>query len=228
MLLMAVVAVVTVTKYGVVSMIDVALMTVVMVATLLLLLKVYCRWYVLVVVVLAPVVAVFITSPPDNWIFGDMVEPYNEELLLENIHYNERVDELDDTTAIASNNDCYEMGLSDLHLYEGKHVVMFVSPTCEVCRASASKISIIIERHHLDQAKFIYVFPRIKDTTRYEDFYSNSRAKRLQECMIDKDLFLKITKGAFPLVLMMEDGFVVSAFSNRNMDESEILSFLED
>lgn len=87
---------------------------------------------------------------------------------------------------------------------EGQCVLAFVTPGCPYCRMARQKLGSIAERNHLDTTGFIYVEP----------------------ADITDSLFLQITYGARPLVLLLEDGQVVATYHYRNIDESEIAAFL--
>ena len=56
-------------------------------------------------------------------------------------------------------------------------------------------------------------------------FYKESQSTPHQEIRISRDLFVGITKGQFPLVLLFDGDSVVSSFST-NVSEKELQDFL--
>ena len=170
---------------------------------------------------LVPLVAVFVLSPPDNWFYRGSSEPFDKELFLAEItpSGNEYGKELPDLGA-------GENVLSDADLNVGRHVVAFFSPKCAYCQLAASKISSIVSRHNLDTNAIVYVFPKVDDDGLYDDFYKNSGAARMNEMKISKTLFLKITRGEFPLVVLVDDGTVEASYGYRNINEKRVADFV--
>lgn len=90
--------------------------------------------------------------------------------------------------------------LADKELRSGNKIMAFVTPGCPYCRMTRQKLEYIASRHHLPPDAIIYVEP--------SDIGANT--------------FLKTTRGASPLILLMEDGTVTSTFHYRNIDERKI------
>ncbi len=169
--------------------------------------KFYSRWYVTLALVLTPFVAVFILTPPDSWFYTGTHERYNEELFYETVG-------------------AEDSAFSEAGLEEGRHVVAFFSPTCGYCQLAAGKLTTIVERGELDCDKVLYVFPIVKKQESYDHFYEESRSGHYNEVFIDKETFIKITQGAFPIVLLVEDGDVKVSFAYRNINEQIVKRFL--
>lgn len=210
------------------------LMLVMMAVGLLASFSFFNKWYVTASLVLAPLVAVFILTPPDNWFYKGEFEPFDKELFYKQLAY-ETDDQMSDTVSISSvgegaERDVHSVSgtLSSLQLQSGRHLVAFFSPGCGFCRLAAGKISTIYNRHSIDPAKVIYIFPTVSDTLRYAEFYEASRSSRFVEQRIEKDMFVYITRGAFPLIALVDNGEVVASYSYRDIDESEITDFLTD
>lgn len=177
----------------------------------------YNRWYVTAILILTPIVTTFILTPPDNWFYRDSDERYDEELFYQQIAPSGI--EQDSVSAPQ---------LTTFGLDKGRNVVAFFSPKCGYCKLAAEKISTIASRYNLDGERITYIFPIISDTASYGRFYEKSRSPHYREARIDKELFIRITRASFPIVLLVEDGKTVASFAYRNIDEKMIKDFLED
>lgn len=164
------------------------------------------RWWLWVPVVLAPVVAVFVTSAPDNWLFGPGEEPYRQEALHE---------------AIGAEGEC---GM--LNLDEGRHVVAFVTAGCQFCRMADRKITSIFQRHDLDTAAIVYLMPALDSTLKPMTRVDTAFLRPAY--VISKKAFLEITYGNRPVVMLMNDGEVEGSFHYRNIDETRIVQFMTE
>lgn len=184
----------------------------------------YGRWYVVTALVLTPIVTTFILTPPDSWFYRGDREPYDEELFMQQMRGEEvKPVEGSDTTAAE---ELSVDKLSEMGLERGNHVVAFFSPSCGYCRLAAWKLSTIVSRSGAEAEGVMYVFPKVVDEKSYELFYEMSHSERFTERRIDKEVFVRITRGSFPLILLMRDGDVVSSYSYRNIDEKAIGEFL--
>ncbi|MBR5092450.1 MAG: thioredoxin family protein [Bacteroidales bacterium] len=94
--------------------------------------------------------------------------------------------------------------LAEEGLAEGHQLVAFVTPGCPMCRMAREKLSSIASRHHLDSAAIHYYEP--------------------QE--LPDALFLQITYGQRPLILLLDNGVPVVTYHYRNINEKEIAGFL--
>lgn len=94
--------------------------------------------------------------------------------------------------------------LAEEGLAEGHQLVAFVTPGCPYCRMTREKLSSIASRHHLDTASIHYYEP--------------------QE--LPDGLFLQITYGQRPLILLLDNGVPVVTYHYRNINEKEIAGFL--
>ena len=187
----------------------------------------YKKWYVTVLLLLAPLVAIFVLTPPDSWFYRNTDEPFDEALLRETLQP-AVVDSAMATTAdsVAASDTVATGALADLGLDKGRHVVALFSPGCGYCRLAAGKIATIASRSDNDGSRIVYVFPKVEGEERYDRFYEESRSPRYTERRINKVLFVRITRGAFPMVLLMEDGEVKASFAYRNIDEALLRDYL--
>lgn len=85
-------------------------------------------------------------------------------------------------------------------LTQGNHLVAFVTPGCPYCKMSRQKITSIAQRNHLDSNRIHYYEPSdIGDT-----------------------LFLRITFGQRPFIVMLEEGRPDVTYHYRNINERQI------
>lgn len=177
----------------------------------------YNKWYVTTALILTPIVTTFTLTPPDSWFYTGNDERYDAELFRQQIT---AVDEsIQDSVAAPE--------LSNLGLDRGRQIVAFFSPKCGYCRLAAEKIATIVDRYNLDSENITYIFPEVRDSASYDLFYEDSRSPRFNEVHIDKELFIHITRAAFPIVLLVEDGETTASYAYRNINEGAIRSFLE-
>lgn len=208
-----------------IDLLALVMMFVMMIVGILASLKFYNRWYVTAVLLLAPIVTTFILTPPDSWFYKSDTEVFDKELFLSQIKGEETQNDnaVVDSVAVEQEDvDC----LADIGLDSGRHIVAFLSPSCSVCRLAADKISTIARRSCPDTSQIVYVFPKVANEESYEKFYSNTHTMRFNEKRIDKELFVRITRGAFPLILLVDNGEIQTTYSYRNIEEGRIVDFL--
>ena len=86
-----------------------------------------------------------------------------------------------------------------------RRLVAFVTPKCPYCKLAREKLGSMAKRHGFEEGKMVYVEPSD----------------------IGDSLFLAITYGARPLMMLMDGGEVKSTYHLRNVDENEVTEFLE-
>lgn len=101
------------------------------------------RWFVWLPVAVAPFVAVFCISVPDNWMFGPEEEILNYEKL---------------EAAIGDGGE-----LQAAHLDEGHKLVAFFTPGCPFCKMARQKLSTIADRYEVEEQAIVMVYP-VKDS----------------------------------------------------------------
>lgn len=212
-------------SYRFVNLLACVLLAVMLGVGLLASFRFYRKWYITALLVAAPLVAVFILSPPDTWYYNDDNEPYNESLFYEQIlPVNEKalraVRQLDSTAELTVGT------LADANLLEGRHLVAFLSPNCAFCQLAAQKITTLCSRHDIGKEQILYVFPQIQRPEAYDRFYEVTLSEHFAERRIDKYLFVKITRHSFPLILLVDNGRVCHAYGYRNIDERAIADFM--
>lgn len=94
--------------------------------------------------------------------------------------------------------------LAEDNLTEGHQLVAFVTQGCPYCRMTREKLGSIAKRNHLDSTRYHYYEP--------DD--------------LPDDLFLRITYGQRPFVLLLDNGKPVVTYHYRNINERQIVEFL--
>lgn len=116
-----------------------------------------------------------------------------------------------------------------LSLSSGRRIVCFYSTGCEHCRHCASKMSGIIRRHNLpaDSISVVFMQSHVKQDSLIRDFYSDyGNGLQLSYSVLHPYVFLPVTNGSMPLVVLMEDGRVVKEYDYLTIDENEIRFYL--
>lgn len=101
--------------------------------------------------------------------------------------------------AIAPDGDLAEYGLQ-----EGRHLVAFVTPGCPYCRMTRQKLDSIAERHGIEKGRMLFLEPEAMGVA----------------------LFMEITHGKRPLVMLVDHGQVTTTYHYRNIDERQVSEFL--
>lgn len=162
------------------------------------------QWLALIGVAIASTIAIFLISPPDNFMSS----------------YRLNNDLQRDVFAEALN----EPPLDTLDLAEGKQVVCFYSTGCQFCQLSAQKLSLMQQRYGFPAENITYVFMGTEEGI--VKFYEKSESACYRNVIYpDVIKLLKIVDGDFPVVVFMENGKVVHEYGSRNMREEEIKDF---
>lgn len=117
--------------------------------------------------------------------------------------------------------------LADNGLTDGHKVLSFYSKGCQYCRRTSETISMIQQRHNLPADAFVTVFAG--DTIHGLDaFYDTPYAVRFNPMAIPSDDFLRITYGAAPLVVLLDNGKIVETYGSGYISESKIVEFVSE
>ena len=163
------------------------------------------RWLILGVAVIASTVAVFLISPPDNY-----TPAYTPEHNLQMELFDELLD---------------EPPLDSLNLRDGKQVVCFFSTGCEFCQMAAHKLSLMQQYYGFPADRITNVFMGTEEgITR---FYEKSESAQYRDVLYpDVVSLIKAINGAFPTIVLMDNGEPVYEYGFRSMNEDEIKSFM--
>jgi len=155
------------------------------------------KWIIYCAAIIIPTAATFILSPPDNWYY----ENYGKS-----------------TTV---NEDAFRSALDDgsipSGILEGEHVVCFYSLKCEFCRMSAKKIATLRQRGEFPAYPVTVLFGKGKDPADLSEFINDTGLEPDSWQFIDPSLFLKITNGEMPLILILQDGVITKKYCYRDI-----------
>lgn len=116
-----------------------------------------------------------------------------------------------------------------LGLSTGRRIICLYSATCEHCRHSASKLAGIIRRHDIPHDSVSVIFMQThenQDSVSREFFINFGEGLELNNSYLHPYLFLPVTNGAMPLILLYEDGKVVKEYDYLSLNEKEISDFM--
>ncbi|MBC8045887.1 MAG: DoxX family protein [Fimbriimonadaceae bacterium] len=111
-----------------------------------------------------------------------------------------------------------------IQIDSGKKIVCFFSLQCKYCQLTASKISVLAERYHLEDNVY-YVF--YGDEKYLESFWNGSHSKQFAYKIIPVQNFFRVSGPHLPAVYLFNNGKVIKKFSNDSFDETEISNFFE-
>ena len=95
--------------------------------------------------------------------------------------------------------------LANEGLAEGHQLMAFVTRGCPYCRMTREKLGSIAKRNHLDTSRIHYYEP----------------------ADLPAGLFLRITYGQRPFVVLLDDGHPVATYHYRNINERQVTDFLQ-
>ena len=163
------------------------------------------RWLILCVAVIVSSVAVFLVSPPDNY-----TNAYTAEQNLQLELFDEMLD---------------EPPLDSLNLRDGKQVVCFFTTGCEFCQMAAHKLSLMQGYYGFPAGRITYVF--VGKGEGIEAFYDKSESAQYRNVLYpDAVSVIKAINGAFPTIVLIDNGEFVHEYGLRSMKEDEIKSFM--
>ncbi len=109
---------------------------------------------------------------------------------------------------------------------QGKQMLCFYGPSCEFCKITAGKISILADKFKINKANISCVF--FGNEEKIKDFFTISDSQEFEYSIINAGTFLQITEGRMPLVVLLNDGVIVEKFGSRNLNETFIRTFFEE
>ena len=151
-------------------------------------------WLALSIVV--PLATVLIVSPPDNWRY----DSYGRHDLINEPAFREAI----------------ETGILPASIEEGDHIVCFYSLKCNFCKLSARKLMTLLERGDIEAMPVVAVFGRGDDPDP-TPFFVETGLEATQTLFIEPNDFLRITNGAFPVILVMHGPEIVAKYNYRNL-----------
>ena len=109
-------------------------------------------------------------------------------------------------------------------LNDQKRIICFFSYKCKYCQLTAKRISIISEKTN-NTDNILYVFWKADNDT--VDFFKETKTRAFESKNMDVIEFLKLTNGTMPLIILYNNGIVENAYRYKDMDESQIIRFLQ-
>ncbi|GAA4463293.1 protein tlpB [Nemorincola caseinilytica] len=103
-------------------------------------------------------------------------------------------------------------------LTHGRHIVAFVSPSCEHCRIAMRKMS-LMKRSDPSMPFFMIIGGIASDLT---DFWKYTHAQNIPYMRLHRDPFLNYTGGRFPLIIWVEDGMVIATATYNTLEQRDI------
>ena len=153
-----------------------------------------------VILILLVVAGIFIISPPDNWISENVNPVYNETKL----------------------NEAFENNMFDEDLFKSDiKIICFFGIGCKYCQLTDKKLGIIQKRYPEIKMNFIGVL--WGTTEKYEIFTHYSEIEFIKSYLINPVIFLDITYGKMPLVLIMKNGVITHKFNYINLHEDKFI-----
>lgn len=101
-------------------------------------------------------------------------------------------------------------------VYEGKVILAFLSPTCKHCELVAMKLAII------DEKVPYKIYPIFGFAESKIEGFKEKTGLKTESIIINKQDFLKFTKGVFPQIYLLENGKVESIFNKRLFMEAKL------
>ena len=151
-------------------------------------------WLALAVAV--PLATVLIVSPPDNWRY----DSYTRHELVNEPAFREAVDG----------------GILPASVLEGDRVVCFYSLKCNFCKMSARKLATLRARGEFSEAPVTFIIGRGENPDP-DPFLSETGFYPDEIQFIEPADFLRITNGAFPVILVLHEGGIVEKYNYRSL-----------
>ena len=115
--------------------------------------------------------------------------------------------------------------MQDIRLDEGNFIVGVVSSGCKFCRIGCLKMSEMVSFNKLDSTKILYFI--WGDSTSVQQFRKETKSEPFLYVPINPVKAIRITDGAFPLFLFMQDGEVQKTADLRQLTEKEVIYHLK-
>ncbi len=119
----------------------------------------------------------------------------------------------------------FDKFVTDNNLNDQKRVICFFSFKCKYCQFAAKKMSIIAERAN-NTHNILYVFWETDNNI--DDFFKETKTHSFETKDLNVIEFLKLTNGKMPLIILYNNGVIEHAYRYKDMDESQIIRFLQE
>lgn len=105
-----------------------------------------------------------------------------------------------------------------IDLMHGRHIIAFLSPSCEHCRIAGRKMS-LMKRSDPSMPFFIIMGGIASDLT---DFWKYTHAQNIPYMRLHRDPFLDYTGGRFPLIIWVDNGMVIATSTYNTLEQRDI------
>lgn len=109
-------------------------------------------------------------------------------------------------------------------LSHGKHVISFLSLTCQHCRIAAKKIRLIHEKN--PEISFYFVFNGEKDKMKW--FYLDTKTENIPYTMLRARPFVYLAGTNLPTIFLVNNSTVEHWVNYMELDQSEIEKWLKE
>ncbi len=163
---------------------------------------------IVVALMLVSLAVPFVFSPPESIYIYEKEADINEPLPLSILYHSE------------NNKPPAE------ELRSGKHVIAFMSLTCEYCRKAAKRLRIMKEKH--PELPFYIILNG--DSSNIKPFFEDTRATNIPYSMFNgADQFKTLNRGtALPTIKWVKDTTLIRESNYITLDEDEIVQWLKE
>lgn len=159
--------------------------------------------FILPLLAAAAYVTPFITSPPDSFVQSRYA-------------FTKEFDK--DVVDRALQNESF----IPMKIDQGKHLVCFFSTSCQFCKLTAGKISVLAKREGIED-NIVYIFYGKED--KLQQFWDDSHSSQFTYYFIPMMEFFAASGKSLPSVYLVENGHATEKFGYRSLDEKIIENF---
>ena len=112
--------------------------------------------------------------------------------------------------------------MQDIRLDDGNYIVGVVSSECEFCHTGCLKLAEMVANNALDSTRIFYFI--WGDSTSVQQFREETKSDVFRYVPINPIKAIRITNGAFPTFLFLQDGEVQKTANLRQLTEKEVIA----
>jgi len=129
-----------------------------------------------------------------------------------------------------NNNDYNEVLLKEYinqeqQFAQGKHILCFFGTDCKFCKLASNKLSNIVA--DLNEHDIVKVVSWGTESA-IANFYIEANSISFKHTFLAPEKLLKITEGAVPLIILLEDGVIKGKYNYGNLNETAISNFITE
>lgn len=163
------------------------------------------RWWIVLLLALTPIATIFIQVPPSGWFHLNEGEHFDRTLYQSSFPSSSTIGGPAPT--------------------QHRQVVAFFSAGCTYCLHTAQMLSSVQQRHNLDTAAFLYVFPD-RQVSNIDKFYATAQSPKYRQTTIPINDWIGIVQGQFPVVALVDHDTIHQIYPYGTLSESIIVQFL--